>query len=100
MVNSVDSSVLEYRMAEAQVEMKPYTIPQPFVSGTMNAYYYAKGAQDLYAACVQKRNNSEIDTSTIYGIRRTFFDIEYIWRNGSKPTNIPGVLPGSSDKSK
>ena len=75
----VSASVLS--MAKAQTGMTPYGFPQPFVTGTLNTYYYSKKADDNYLQCI-KQNGSGLD---VEGIRKVLFEMEYVWKHGAKP---------------
>ena len=99
--DDISKSALD--MAKAQTAMNEFGIAQPFVDGKLNTYYYQSSAPDYYEQGI--RNDSGIDkeyydTSTVIGIRRVLFLIEYVWRNGKRPdiSKISSTLPAASDK--
>ena len=77
-----------YKIAKAQTGMSEYGIPQPFVNGTLNTYYYSKGAPDLYTLCMY---NTTGTYGTVQDVRKTLFTVEYVWKNGNK-ANIDSPL--------
>ena len=82
-----------YNLAKAQDKMAEFGIPQPFVTSTLNNYYYMQGADGIYSTVV------EDEKTTDRKIREALWNMEYIWKWGdnSKAT-VPEVLPGSTDK--
>ena len=72
-----------YLMAKAQTGMTPYGIPQPFINGTFNTYYYSKSTPDYYMNCIKNLKDSGGDS--IDGIRKVLYRMEYVWKHGSSP---------------
>ena len=81
-----------YNMAKAQTGMSSYGIPQPFISGTLNTYYYSSGAPDLYTLCMKNTTGSY---NTVEDIRRALFNVEYVWKNGNKANPDSPLYPTS-----
>ena len=44
----------QYMLACKQVEMAEWGIPQPFLTGTLNTYYYSKNAPAVLRAMIEK----------------------------------------------
>ncbi|HNX15928.1 MAG TPA: extracellular solute-binding protein [Bacilli bacterium] len=86
--DQVDPTV--YDLAVAQTSMAEFGIPQPFVTGTLNTYYYSKTAPDFYRNAVI---NDAGAFSTLTKIRETLYKMEYIWQKGKVPETIPEDLP-------
>ena len=87
-----------YQLAKAQTEMAKYGIPQPFVTATLNNYYYQSGAPDLYKNLIIIDDKTEGD-DTIRKVREVLFTIEYVWKWGNGTVDklvIPEVLPGDT----
>ena len=82
-------------MAKAQTGMNSYGFPQPFVTGTLNTYYYSKNAPDFYLQCV--KNTGGIG-ETIEDIRAVLFKMEYVWKHGAAPAKdkYPTSYPAES----
>ena len=83
------------QLAAVQTGMAAYGMPQPFINGTLNTYFYSKGAPELYKVIVDK-----YDTSTkkaVYltdeEIQQGLYSVQYIWQKGEKPSTIPATLP-------
>ena len=69
-------------MAKAQTGMNSYGFPQPFVTGTLNTYYYSKNCPDYYLQCV--KNTGDVG-KTINDIRAVLYKMEYVWKHGATP---------------
>ena len=88
----------QYLLASAQVDMASWGIPQPFITGTLNTYFYSKSAPAVYRALIEGKNYPETDplvtnTYTTNGVRQGLYLMEYIWMHGKNPTSIPTELP-------
>ena len=83
LVPDVDAPASVIDMAKAQTGMNIYGIPQPFVTGTLNTYFYSKSTPDLYKNCIKKISGSGGDS--VDGIRRTLWRMQYIWEHGTSP---------------
>ena len=87
-----------YSLAKVQTEMSKYGIPQPFVTATLNNYYYQSGAPDLYKNLIIIDEKTEGD-DTIRKVREVLYTIEYVWKWGNGTLDkvvIPEVLPGDT----
>ena len=87
-----------YKLAKVQSEMGQFGIPQPFVTATLNNYYYQAGAPDLYKNLIIIDEKTEGDDS-LRKVREVLFTIEYIWKWGNGTVDklvIPEVLPGDT----
>lgn len=90
---------LQYNLAAKQVEMADWGIPQPFITGTLNTYFYSKNAPAVYRAIVDKTayptTGDKVleETVTLPGIRKALYMMEYIWMHGKNPTEFPAQLP-------
>ena len=87
-----------YQLAKAQSEMVQYGIPQPFVTATLNNYYYQNGAPDLYKNLIIIDPKTEGDDS-LRKVREVLYTIEYVWKWGNGTLDkvvIPEVLPGDT----
>lgn len=87
-----------YKLAKVQSEMGQFGIPQPFVTATLNNYYYQAGAPDLYKNLIIIDDKTEGDDS-IRKVREVLFTIEYVWKWGNGTVDklvIPEVLPGDT----
>ena len=91
-INSIKDELTtsEYSCAVAQTKMAEYGIPQPFINGTLNTYYYSKNAPDYY-------KNMIINDKDSYGterkIREGLYTMEHIWQKGKVPSSFPDTLP-------
>ena len=99
-IESVKSEIDEnaYNLAKVQSEMSQYGIPQPFVTATLNNYYYQSGAPDLYKNLIIIDPKVEGD-DTIRKVREVLFTIEYVWKWGNGTLDkvvIPEQLPGDT----
>jgi len=79
-----------YQMAVAQNNMFAYGIPQPFVTGTFNTYYYSKGAPALYQLAVENAND---DYAATRSLREILYRMQFIWQKGQEAAKIPSTLP-------
>jgi len=79
-----------YLMAKAQTGMNIYGIPQPFVTGALNTYYYSKNAPDYYLQCVKNTGDAY---NNVDDIRKVLFRMEYVWKHGGSPANYPASFP-------
>ena len=82
----------QYEGAMAQAGMNEFGIAQPFLSSTLNTYYYSKKAPELYVSML---NNTTGEFSTTDAIRKGLYRIEYIWQKGKEvaAADIPATLP-------
>ena len=89
----------QYMLAVRQVEMAEWGIPQPFLTGTLNTYYYSKNAPEVFRAMIDKTayptTGDQIltETESIESIRKGLYLIEYIWMHGVTPDSFPASLP-------
>ncbi len=92
-IQSVHGQVEEtaYLMANAQTGMTPYGIPQPFVSGDLNAFFYSRSAPDYYLQCVKKNQSGD----TVDSIREVLYRMEYVWKQGKSPNTKSDQYPAS-----
>ena len=92
----------QYNLAAKQVEMAEWGIPQPFVTGTLNTYYYSKNAPAVFRAMIDKTaypTTGDIiisETSSLDGVRRGLYLMEYLWLHGNTPKDFPANLPVSA----
>ena len=97
----VDGKVTEsqYNLAAKQVEMAEWGIPQPFVTGTLNTYYYSKNAPAVFRAIIDKTaypTTGDVivpETETLAGIRQGLYLVEYLWMHGTFPKEFPATYP-------
>ncbi|MBQ1877317.1 MAG: hypothetical protein II161_00740, partial [Erysipelotrichaceae bacterium] len=76
-------------------------IPQPFLTGTLNTYYYSKSAPSVLRALIDCKAYPETGTqiitqeevTTVEGIRKGLYMIEYIWMHGRNPESFPTEFP-------
>lgn len=91
----------QYDIAKVQVEMGAWGRPQPFITGTLNTYYYSKSAPAIYAAMAVKSNYPTTgtalvtNTAEVSGIRQGLYMMNYIWLKGKNPASIPTSLPAA-----
>lgn len=89
----------EYNLAAAQVSMAEWGIPQPFITGTLNTYYYSKNAPAVLRAIVDKTaypTTGDVilkETESLEGIRKALYMVEYLWMHGVNPKEFPANLP-------
>lgn len=91
----------QYKLASSQVAMAEWGIPQPFITGTLNTYYYSKNAPDIYKAMIDQSKYPTTgdvllaDTTSLEGIRKGLYEMEHIWMHGTTvaAVDLPTVLP-------
>ena len=89
----------EYNLACKQVEMAEWGIPQPFLTGSLNTYYYSKNAPAVFRAMIDKTaypTTGDViieDTGTLEGVRKGLYLMEYLWMHGVAPDSFPEDLP-------
>ena len=89
----------EYMLAASQVSMAEWGIPQPFITGTLNTYYYSKNGPAVFRAMIDKTayptTGDQIltETESLESIRKGLYLIEYLWMHGVTPSEFPAKLP-------
>ena len=89
----------QYNLAAMQVSMSEWGIPQPFITGTLNTYYYSKNAPAVFRAMIDKTayptTGDQVlsETESLEGIRRGLYLVEYLWMHGVTPKEFPASLP-------
>lgn len=89
----------QYNLAAMQVSMAEWGIPQPFITGTLNTYYYSKNGPAVFRAMIDKTayptTGDQIlsETTSLDGVRRGLYLIEYLWMHGVTPSEFPATLP-------
>ncbi|MBR2577423.1 MAG: extracellular solute-binding protein, partial [Erysipelotrichaceae bacterium] len=89
----------EYNLAAKQVEMAEWGIPQPFLTGSLNTYYYSKNAPAVFRAMIDKTpypTTGDViieDTGSLEGVRKGLYLMEYLWMHGVTPETFPEDLP-------
>ncbi len=89
----------QFNLAAKQVSMAEWGIPQPFITGTLNTYYYSKNAPSVLRAIVDKTaypttgDTILTETESIEGIRKALYMVEYLWMHGVNPKEFPANLP-------
>ncbi|MBQ6239617.1 MAG: hypothetical protein IJK56_04540 [Firmicutes bacterium] len=89
----------QYNLAAMQVSMSEWGIPQPFITGTLNTYYYSKNAPAVFRAMIDKTayptTGDQIlsETESLEGVRRGLYLVEYLWMHGVTPKEFPASLP-------
>ena len=79
--------------------MAEWGIPQPFLTGSLNTYYYSKNAPAVFRAMIDKTSYPTTgdtiidDTTTLEGVRKGLYLMEYLWMHGVNPDGIPDDLP-------
>lgn len=92
----------QFNLAAMQVGMAAWGIPQPFITGTLNTYYYSKNAPSVFRAIIDKTSyptTGDIilnETVSLEGIRKALYLIEYIWMHGLAPKEFPSSLPAKA----
>ena len=92
----------EYNLACMQVEMAEWGIPQPFLTGTLNTYYYSKNAPAVFRAMIDKSayptTGDQIlsETESLEGVRKGLYLMEYLWMHGVNPSEFPASLPAGA----
>ena len=91
-VDSIKAEIpaTQYDLAKAQLGMNKWGIPQPFVTGLLNTYYYSKSAPDEYKLCLINEGGAY---GTTRKVRETLYTMEHIWQKGTSPESIPATLP-------
>lgn len=89
----------QYSLAARQVAMAEWGIPQPFITGTLNTYFYSKNAPAVFRAIIDNTaypTTGDViipDTTTVEGIRKALYLIEYLWMHGTNPKDFPASYP-------
>jgi hypothetical protein len=89
----------EYQLGSTQVAMAEWGIPQPFLTGTLNTYYYSKNAPAVLRAMIDKTaypTTGDViisETESLEGIRKGLYMMEYLWMHGQNPKDFPSPLP-------
>ncbi len=89
----------QFNLAAKQVSMAEWGIPQPFVTGTLNSYYYSKNAPSVFRAIIDKTaypttgDTILSETGSLEGIRKALYLAEYLWMHGTVPQEFPASLP-------
>ena len=92
----------EYNLAAKQVGMAEWGIPQPFITGTLNTYYYSKNAPSVFRAIIDRTSyptTGDIiipETDSLNGVRQALYLIEYLWMHGIAPSDFPASLPAKA----
>ena len=89
----------QFNLAAMQVSMAEWGIPQPFITGTLNTYYYSKNGPAIFRAMIDKTayptTGDQIltETESLESIRKGLYLIEYLWMHGVTPDSFPASLP-------
>ena len=89
----------EYNLAAMQVGMAEWGIPQPFITGSLNSYYYSKNGPAVFRAIIDKTayptTGDQIlaETESLEGIRKALYLVEYLWMHGTVPKEFPASYP-------
>lgn len=89
----------QYNLAAMQVGMAEWGIPQPFITGTLNTYYYSKNAPAVFRAIIDQTSyptSGDIilsETKSVEGVRKALYLIEYLWMHGVAPKDFPTSFP-------
>lgn len=89
----------QYNLAAAQVGMAEWGIPQPFITGPLNTYFYSKNGPAVFRAIIDQTSyptTGDIiipETSSLEGVRKALYLIEYLWMHGVAPKEFPAALP-------
>lgn len=92
----------EYNLAAMQVSMAEWGIPQPFLTGTLNTYYYSKNTPAIFRAIIEKSaypaTGDKViqETESLDGIRKALYLIQYIWMHGVNPKEFPATYPAET----
>ena len=92
----------QFALASSQVSMAEWGIPQPFITGTLNTYYYSKNAPAVFRAIIDQSSypttGDQIltETTSLDGIRKGLYLIEYLWMHGTTPKEFPATLPAGA----
>jgi hypothetical protein len=79
--------------------MAEWGIPQPFLTGTLNTYFYSKNAPQVFRAMIDKTaypTTGDViipETASLEGVRKALYLIEYLWMHGQAPKEFPASLP-------
>lgn len=79
--------------------MAEWGIPQPFLTGTLNTYYYSKNAPAVLRAMIEKTpypTTGDViltETESLEGVRKGLYMMEYLWMHGVNPKDFPADLP-------
>ncbi|MBR4256289.1 MAG: hypothetical protein IKQ18_03920 [Clostridia bacterium] len=82
-----------------QVSMAEWGIPQPFITGTLNSYFYSKNAPSVFRAIIDKTaypttgDTILSETESLAGVRKALYLVEYLWMHGTVPKEFPSALP-------
>jgi hypothetical protein len=85
-----------------QAGMSEWGIPQPFITGTLNTYYYSKNGPAIFRAMIDKTAYPTTgdtileETESVAGIRKGLYLIEYLWMHGQAPKEFPSSLPAQA----
>ena len=89
----------QYLLAATQTEMSSWGIPQPFITGVLNTYFYSKNAPGVLRAIIDQTKYPTTgeaileDTTSLEGIRKALYMMEYIWLHGQNPSEFPTQYP-------
>ncbi len=89
----------QYNLAAKQVSMAEWGIPQPFITGILNTYYYSKNGPQVFRAMIDKSaypTTGDVilsETESVDGIRKGLYLIEYLWMHGTAPKEFPASYP-------
>ena len=92
----------QYNLAASQVSMAEWGIPQPFITGTLNTYYYSKNGPQVLRAIIDKTaypttgDTILAETESLEGVRKGLYLVEYLWMHGVTPTEFPATLPAGA----
>lgn len=94
----------QYKLASCQAAMSEWGIPQPFITGSLNTYFYSKNAPAVYRAIVEGTKYPTTgdvilnDTTTLRGVREGLYMMQYIWSKGKNPSlPFPETLPAQPE---
>ena len=82
--------------------MAEWGIPQPFITGTLNTYYYSKNTPAIFRAIIEKSaypaTGDKViqETESLDGIRKALYLIQYIWMYGVNPKEFPATYPAET----
>lgn len=85
----------QYNLAAMQVSMAEWGIPQPFITGILNTYYYSKNGPQVFRAIIDKSaypTTGDVilsETESLAGVRKGLYLIEYLWMHGTTPKEFP-----------
>ena len=89
----------QYNLAAMQVSMSEWGIPQPFITGTLNTYYYSKNGPQILKAVIDRSKYPTTgdvvleETESLEGVRKALYLVEYMWMHGTAPTEFPATYP-------